>query len=336
MSFFLGIMLVKSPEIKFSVVGGVIITLINSRKIKWWFVLQEVRIVCLLLPVVAPPHCWVRIVTSSNIYMTLTQGALESFAMLQPKTHTSRVARPISRTCSGAPWGGIAPDREDNWSPSSQSCSNDWEVLRWGWCRWGRRNFPLFYAFFFLRFFVFILLEDKGKRLQFTAKMGSFTPTLSAPTPCKTSWDESTLSSALRKMTKSRILFWWNLLRSFCGEIAGRKSTEIFAKISLHVSPVSCKILPLRSRRVWAVKKQYMVHLRGHLFFSGSEASMMLHWKSLNHVHVQKRGFTKLSVSLKRVSLLNPQVRANCVAFPVERTRQEPRSSVRFWAAVGV
>ena len=47
----------------------------------------------------------------------------------------------------------------------------------------------LFSSFFFLLlFFVFlcfslILLEEKGKRLQFTAKMGNFTPTPSAPTP---------------------------------------------------------------------------------------------------------------------------------------------------------
>ena len=62
--------------------------------------------------------------------------------------------------------------------------------------------FPFFYAFFvFLRifslfffrfFFVFLrfsllLLKDKGKQQQFTAKMGNFTPTPSAPTPCKTS-----------------------------------------------------------------------------------------------------------------------------------------------------
>ena len=45
--------------------------------------------------------------------------------------------------------------------------------------------------------------------------------------------------------------------------------------------------------------------------------------------------FTQFSVFLKRVSLLNPQVRTNFVAFPIERTRKEPRSSVRFWAAFG-
>ena len=38
----------------------------------------------------------------------------------------------------------------------------------------------------------------------------------------------------------------------------------------------------------------------------------------------------------KRVSLLNPRVRTKFVAFPLERTRKEPRSSVRFCAATGV
>ena len=55
--------------------------------------------------------------------------------------------------------------------------------------------FPFFYAFFpfFLRIFPLflrislLLLKDKGKQQQFTAKMGNFTPTPSAPTPCKTS-----------------------------------------------------------------------------------------------------------------------------------------------------
>ena len=47
-------------------------------------------------------------------------------------------------------------------------------------------------------------------------------------------------------------------------------------------------------------------------------------------------GFTKFSVFLKRVSLLNPGVRTNFVAFPLEKTRKEPRSWVRFWAATGV
>ena len=46
--------------------------------------------------------------------------------------------------------------------------------------------------FAFLRFFVIlrfslILSEEKGKQLQFTAKMGNFTPTPSVPTPCKAS-----------------------------------------------------------------------------------------------------------------------------------------------------
>ena len=58
--------------------------------------------------------------------------------------------------------------------------------------------FSLAFSFFFVfprfasLFFVFlrfsgILLRGRGKRLQFTATMGNFTPTPSAPTPCKTS-----------------------------------------------------------------------------------------------------------------------------------------------------
>ena len=61
-----------------------------------------------------------------------------------------------------------------------------------------------------------------------------------------------------------------------------------------------------------------------------------LYRKCFNHVHVQKRRFTEFLIFLKRVSLLNPWVRVNFVAFPWERTRKEPRSSVRFWAATGV
>ena len=70
----------------------------------------------------------------------------------------------------------------------------------------GISRFLRFFFFVFLRFFVFfrfflfffslflvflrfslILLEDKDEQLQFTAKMGNFTPTPSAPTPCATS-----------------------------------------------------------------------------------------------------------------------------------------------------
>ena len=51
--------------------------------------------------------------------------------------------------------------------------------------------------------------------------------------------------------------------------------------------------------------------------------------KCFNHVHVQKGGFTKFSVCLKRVSLLNPRVRTNFVAFPLERTT-EKSLEVRF------
>ena len=44
--------------------------------------------------------------------------------------------------------------------------------------------FPFFFAFFrfFFRFSL-LLLKDKGKQHQFTAKMGNFTPTPSAPRP---------------------------------------------------------------------------------------------------------------------------------------------------------
>ena len=42
--------------------------------------------------------------------------------------------------------------------------------------------------------------------------------------------------------------------------------------------------------------------------------------KYVNHVHVQTKGVTKFSVFLKRVSLLNPRVRTNFVAFPLART----------------
>ena len=50
------------------------------------------------------------------------------------------------------------------------------------------RIFPLFLRIFplFLRFSLLLLIKDKGKQRQFTAKMGNFTPTPSAPTPCYT------------------------------------------------------------------------------------------------------------------------------------------------------
>ena len=51
----------------------------------------------------------------------------------------------------------------------------------------------------------------------------------------------------------------------------------------------------------------------------------------------KQRGLlTKVSEFLERLCLLNPRVRMNFAAFPLERTRKEPRSSVRFWAATGV
>ena len=65
--------------------------------------------------------------------------------------------------------------------------------------------FSLFFVFFFFFFFRFSLLlsEDKGKRLQFTAKMGiSHRPRLHAPTPCKTSrTTEMTKTTGIRGAT---------------------------------------------------------------------------------------------------------------------------------------
>ena len=55
--------------------------------------------------------------------------------------------------------------------------------------------------------------------------------------------------------------------------------------------------------------------------------------KCFNHVHVQKGGFTKFSVFLKRVSLLNLRVRTNFVAFPLERTTG--KSLVKFGSILG-
>ena len=71
-----------------------------------------------------------------------------------------------------------------------------------GLVQMGSEGFSHFFwvFFFFFRFssffFVFLrfsslffpfLLEDKGKRLQFTGEMGNFTPTPPAPTPFGTS-----------------------------------------------------------------------------------------------------------------------------------------------------
>ena len=46
--------------------------------------------------------------------------------------------------------------------------------------------FP-FFSFFFAFFSFFFAFQDKSKQLQFTGKMGNFTPTPSAPTPFRTS-----------------------------------------------------------------------------------------------------------------------------------------------------
>ena len=78
----------------------------------------------------------------------------------------------------------------------------NWEVLNGVGVDGGRSDFPLFLRIFplFLRIFPLFLrnfplflrisplfLKGKGKEQQFAAKMGNFTPTPSAPTPCKTS-----------------------------------------------------------------------------------------------------------------------------------------------------
>ena len=81
---------------------------------------------------------------------------------------------------------------------SCRSGGTFWEVLNGVGVDGVGVIFPFFYAFFaFLRifsfFFVFLRFsslfssspKDRGEQQQFTAKMGNFTPTPSAPTPCK-------------------------------------------------------------------------------------------------------------------------------------------------------
>ena len=64
----------------------------------------------------------------------------------------------------------------------------NWEVLNGVGVDGVGVIFPFFNAIFpFFYAFSPFLLKDKGKQQQFTAKMGNFTPTPSAPTPCKTS-----------------------------------------------------------------------------------------------------------------------------------------------------
>ena len=66
------------------------------------------------------------------------------------------------------------------------------------------RIFPLFLHIFPLSLgFSLLILKDKGKQQRFTAKMGNFTPTPSAPTPCKTS----------RIIIKPRSDEFWQMLR---------------------------------------------------------------------------------------------------------------------------
>ena len=77
--------------------------------------------------------------------------------------------------------------------PQQQSFGTLWEVLNGVGVDGVGGIFPFFRFFSF--FFVFLRFSSlfwhsprgQGKQLQFTAKMGNFTPTPSAPTPCKTS-----------------------------------------------------------------------------------------------------------------------------------------------------
>ena len=124
---------------------------------------------------------------------------------------------------------------------------------------------------------------------------------------------------------------WANFSAHFRASFAVQNDPQIFSQNS------SQFITPC------LVAENMKFHLRELLGFGGRKTLRTLtssnkdqKFKCFNHVHVQKRGFTKFSVSLKQVSLLNPRVRMNFVAFPLERARKEPRSSVRFWAATGV
>ena len=82
------------------------------------------------------------------------------------------------------------------------------------------------------------------------------------------------------------------------------------------------------------VPKNTQKALRGALSGPGPKSTPVNGGRDRNHV--QNWVFTKCSVVLERVSLLNPRLPTNFVACPIERTRKEPRSSVRFWAATGV
>ena len=82
---------------------------------------------------------------------------------------------------------------------------------------------------FFLRFLYFSLVfllfsHDKSKRLQFTGKMGNFTPTPSAPTPFRTSrtnhfWGFSLFGQFLRSMASQHL---GGHLHGTCCVLSGR------------------------------------------------------------------------------------------------------------------
>ena len=89
--------------------------------------------------------------------------------------------------------------------------SQAWEVLNGVGVDGVGVIFPFFHAFFpfFTHFsphfthFSPLRLMDKGKQQQFTAKMGNFTPTPSAPTPCKTSRQARVLAEDMRARMKN-------------------------------------------------------------------------------------------------------------------------------------
>ena len=103
------------------------------------------------------------------------------------------------------------------------------------------------FFFDFLRFsslfFVFlccslILLEDKGKRLQFTAKRGNFTPTPSAPTPSKTSRSEEKGRSLVVRIARPTSLAIWHRGRSHRRpNRSGSPNRRHFASLDLKKHP---------------------------------------------------------------------------------------------------
>ena len=123
------------------------------------------------------------------------------------------------------------------------------------------RIFPLFLRIFplFLRFSL-LLPQDKGKQQQFTAKMGNFTPTPSAPTPCKTSRTRNRMRFpsgnemfGLWPQTLSQIATGLNPLR-----LENRKPNPPLYLWSFKSQPAG------RNRRIWAAKAAANRRIAGH------------------------------------------------------------------------